>query len=84
MKLKIKSTKKHINRGIPASNSSCPIALAFKDVGFNHAYVDADNIELSTARGSHLSIKTPALVKKFIERFDDGKVVKPTVFTFSI
>ena len=86
--MKIKVTEKHIKNGTRKSINSCPIALALKSQGYKWAFVDADCIEAGKEKKTKTETiteveyyRSTAKVVNFIERFDAGKIVKPTEFT---
>ncbi len=73
--MKIKVIQKDINSGVPEDSSSCAIARALKRQGAR--YVRVDSIEIIAFGASWATSKR---LEKFIEDFDDGKKVKPTIF----
>jgi len=69
-------TEKHIKKGRPRSAAGCPIALAIKDMGFSHVSVNPDTAHIFNnlvMKGYRIS--NPG--KRFIQRFDAEKPVKP-------
>jgi hypothetical protein len=70
--MRVKVMQKHIREGRKQSTSTCAVALAIKErfkandvMVANMATIDGINYEL------------PEKVHKFIDRFDEGKSVKP-------
>lgn len=76
--MKIIVTATHIKRGIPRSETKCPIAHALHAVGFRGIEVRTRRIILRDRR----EVKLPARAKKFIATFDNYEPVKP--FSFNI
>ena len=85
--LTINVTKGNIHRGKMGSMTSCPTALAIKKLfpeqdiivtGFGvqvgPLYID----QYKTIPRKHFNLSKRMM--KFIERFDDGKEVSPTIF----
>ena len=78
--MRVRVTKKNILDGKPNSISSCPIALALKQLGKRNVGVDYD-----VAKWSGREATLPAKAQRFIERFDRGDdplTLKP--FTFNL
>ena len=75
----IKVTAKDIESGKREQSGFCPVALALRRT-FREARVWKDELWL----GSNRSIPTPRAAASFIERFDDGKKVKPMSFVVTI
>ena len=76
MKYKIEVTAKHIKEGKKKVGSSCPVALACRDVfqmsrimvGYVTLDIDSEKVNLSQK------------ATDFISRFDEGEKVKPFSF----
>lgn len=73
--IKVKVEQKHIDKGIKESPTFCPIALALRDLNIN-TYIGSDLLKMR-----HLTVLLPEEAVKFIEDFDDGKMVQPFEFT---
>lgn len=69
--MKVKVLKKHIVNGEPEDGSSCAVALALKDKGFNDVVVGTNEVLLD---GESYSIRRG---QRFITKFDAGLPVKP-------
>ena len=93
MKHTISVTQEDIDKGIHASPTICPVALALKRCNINNLYVGAYTIFIYYANpiyvGEHTiyvdyanPIDTPQNVQNFITSFDGGKSVQP--FTFEL
>jgi hypothetical protein len=75
-------TASHIKRGVSGDSSSCPVALALRGKKYTFISVN-DEIEFVNRSGSIVTVPSPKSVAKFIDRFDDGKKVKPFSFKLS-
>lgn len=73
--MKVRVLKKDIVRGVPINCSLCPVALALRRKSHRLVKVMWDTITVGTR-----SFRTPARVRRFIDRFDVGKPVKPFSF----
>lgn len=84
MKIEVKAVD--IRKGEPNRASYCPVALALKRAFPGARIVDVDRTAIhvdSYGKGDGCKWKdTPARVRKFIERFDAGDLVKPFSFRF--
>lgn len=81
--MKVEITKSLIKRGERASCVDCPVALAInKTFKLHHASVDNGCAMAVDKNNKTIYFKLPKKAKNFIERFDDGKRVKP--FTFEL
>lgn len=72
-------TQEHIDRGIPKSKCSCPIALALQELGCQTIAVDTDQISY-TENSEWVYWRTPAKTASFIFRFDNEMPVEPFSF----
>lgn len=77
--MKIKVTRKHIEQGERLETRSCPIALAFKDLGWGSVQVYTLKVYKKKKGKKYL---LPSSAIKFITKFDEGKTVRP--FTFEL
>ena len=77
--MKITVTKKDILEGTRASGKSCPIALACRRAG-----IDIGNGVGMCFIWADPQIDIPLKVSTFIEKFDDGKPVKPFSFHLKV
>ncbi len=80
----IKVRKKHIKLGHAHSFEFCPVALAvldaeFDDVSVSHWSINGNDLNDNNVRCHAV---TPRSVRRFINRFDKGKKVKPFNFRF--
>lgn len=74
--IKISITKAHIRDGVPGNECDCPIALALKDALLtNDVAVNPDGM-----RVNNRTFSADKKDRRFIERFDNGKPVKPYSF----
>lgn len=71
----IKVTQYHINKGIWQDSENCPIALACK----SECQI-MENLAFIKKNKGWAIYKLSKLAKKFIEDFDNGKLVKPQKF----
>ena len=77
--LRVNITWAHIRDGIPGSACDCPIALALKDSLLTDSVkVDSDGIYVNNRK---FDVDKKDL--KFIDRFDNGKRVRPYWFTLT-
>lgn len=74
--LHITVTRDHIKRGCKGSTMSCPIAIALKEALLTHDV----QVKPSDLRINQVSYGVPSSLKRFIERFDEGKIVRPLKF----
>lgn len=79
--LTVTVTADDIAEGEALSCSACPVALAIRRLGYPHARVDWG---YAMMRGYDARIELPPAAVKFIEDFDDGRVVHPFVFEFNV
>ena len=77
----VEVTQKHIDRGVKSSARTCPIALAFQDLGFKEARVGGQNA-YPDGLDSPKTIPLPYYAREFIANFDKGITVTP--FGFSV
>ena len=80
MKFKINVTQKHIDKG-ESSATSCPIALALLDAGYDRPWVICNSISFRNKQKEYVYISPTKKTNDFIDRFDDGLIVKPAIFT---
>lgn len=74
---KVSVTQEHIRKGSRHDCSSCPIALALKDMfPGRHVFVDI----ISMRVGRHNSYGHCDLTHEFMKDFDNGKPVEPFDF----
>lgn len=79
MRKLIEVKEKHIKNGLPCKSASCPIALALNDAGYQRVLVDTNVVRINS--GSYIGL--PTRVKRFIQKFDRHKPVKPFKFWFN-
>ena len=79
--LRIRVLKRHILRGKPMSECSCPIAHAVREVAPKHKRVSVGYETLQIAKKTYL---LPGIARTFIDRFDTGNTVKPITFTATL
>ena len=75
MKKEIQVRSDDIERGIPRNTEACPIALAAIRTGYGYACIGGN-----TLRTMWVIYELPRSARLFIERFDNGKPVKPFAF----
>jgi hypothetical protein len=78
--MKIKVQRRHIRDGVQWDWSACPIALAITEV----LGVGDVSVGQGVFRCGNTNFGTSRRAERFIERFDDGKAVKPFVFELKI
>ena len=80
--MKIEITQHDIDYGVRGEYSLCPIARAVKRKINGEVIVSGDHISIFTTDiiRKYSYYKLPQKAKDFMQRFDDGKKVKP--FTF--
>jgi hypothetical protein len=81
MKLRVEVKTKHIKKGKPQSIHSCPIALAFKDLGEKDIVVAGSYIRLQD--GGYM-IDLPRSANRFVRRFDKGQAVESFNFVVEV
>ena len=81
-KLKLKVTKRHIERGVPNDETQCPIAQCLIDQGADKIVVWEGTIAFSINE-MQFSFIPSAGALKFMNRFDNNLPVKPSTFTAS-
>lgn len=80
MKVGVIVTQNHIKRGRRNNSNYCPIALALKEtLGLKTVSV-SDGVRFGGGYEG-LRVRLPLKARKFIEAFDDKKLVKPFSFT---
>ncbi len=79
--MKIQVTKECIEKGQRKSKSCCPIALALKEAGYRLPLVGS-RVATFRIAGTELRQRVflPAGARDFVEAFDSGLDVEPTVF----
>jgi len=76
MRVKVRIKRSHIKNGRRGSHSTCPYALAIRDIGGTN--IDADGKYLTfTYKREHIARVHTKKVCLFIRNFDDGVPVKP-------
>ena len=76
----IKVTQEYIDKGKLGSIQYCPIALAVKDQTDSNCSVFDDHLNIYSNFGRPGCYWLPTRARKFINRFDDRKPVKPFNF----
>jgi len=84
MKTKFRLLKKDIRAGQPKDALACPLALCLSRALDRSVSVAEDLIEVTSLGDATVSAKTPKKLRRFIERFDAGKAVKPFKFTLKL
>lgn len=83
-KILVKVEQKHINLGLRGNCSSCPIALAIKEINQSKfvsiGYKDASIYFLE--RDDTYTFDLPRAARRFINRFDKDVYVKAKPFNF--
>lgn len=79
MKVKVEVKAKHIKAGLPENFRFCPIALAVKDKGFQRPYVTVE-VSAYDKEDNPVVASLPLKALNFIDKFDEGKKVKPFSF----
>lgn len=74
IRLHVIVTEADIQRGRRANGSACPVARALRRVGLNPVWVDETEI-LDGDEGDRIGTP-PAVVKRFIARFDDEETLR--------
>lgn len=77
--IRVRVTKKDIERGEPMDCYLCPLARALRRYGFKKAVVGPDSVWLGARE-----VLMPKAACTFTERFDEGKPVEPFSFTLRI
>jgi hypothetical protein len=80
-KVAVEVTSGGIKLGVKESAGKCPIARALKYLKFGKVGIDGEFADF-TYKGVKYNAALPKAAQKFIERFDEGRTVKP--FTFSL
>ena len=84
----INVTQEHINQGWRKSCRRCPVALAIQEVIRDKVIIVSQRIYIYKDKEAYdlskweLILEYPAIVKTFIDTFDDGGLVEP--FSFEI
>jgi hypothetical protein len=79
--MKIEVTQQHIDKGLRASCSLDPVALALAGVGFKQPWVSPDHIAWRRDNKDY-SVPTPPAVLDFLKLWDNGGTLFP--FTFDL
>lgn len=76
--VKVNVTQKHIKMGIPNEGASCPIACALQEL-YPDAEIDVEGtrVIVTPPTPAQMTFTLAGNARKFIDRFDDGKSVKP-------
>lgn len=86
MILNLKVEQKYIDKGVPKTCYSCPIALTFKDQYLKYRFVQVDLHQISIAENEtserEYEAKLPNDAVQFIKKFDAREFVEP--FEFSL
>jgi hypothetical protein len=79
--MKISVTQEHIEKGKRFSCFYCPVALAIRNKNFTEVLVNFEKLRIidPTSRTVYY-LPCSQSVKKFIHKFDLGKLVKPFNF----
>lgn len=77
---RVRVTEDHIERGTPLNPYSCPIALALSEIRPRRRRKIVAGY--SSIRFGKEQYDTPPDARAFMDRFDDGKAVRP--FTFEL
>ena len=80
--MKITVTKEDIRKGKIGRQKSCPIALAILRSGLKFGWYGVD-VDMVYLKGLD-EIELPSKATKFIDLFDEGKIVKPFSFNLPI
>lgn len=80
--IEVSVTETRIAKGRPGCEYACPIALALRGAGFRKAEVDDYNVWFDGMLDSGRTGFLPSPARRFVERFDLGKSVRP--FTFKL
>ena len=78
--MKIKVEQKHIDQGITKSTDCCPVALAFKDAGFNGVHVMSFGTYVDKGDMDERFWFHSAEASEFIANFDNERRVRPFEF----
>lgn len=79
----IEVTQSCIDEGRKDNAASCPVALAFHNIGYEDVCIDPFlDILLYDKNGKERSLIMTKKASDFILRFDEGKKVTPKRFTF--
>ena len=81
MKHRVSVEQKHIDRGVPSTDSLCPIALAMGSLGLKEVSVSGGMVwYISENYDNVFKCVLPKEAKQFMHDFDDRKEVKPFIF----
>ena len=80
--IEVSVTETRIAKGRPGCGYACPIALALRGAGFRKAEVYGYKVWFDGRRDSGRTRLLPSPARRFVERFDSGKSVRP--FTFKL
>ena len=80
--IEVSVTETRIAKGRPGCEYVCPIALALHGAGFRKAEVDEYKVWFDGMLDSYRTSLLPSPARRFVERFDLGKSVRP--FTFKL
>jgi hypothetical protein len=76
--IRVVVTAEQIQRGQPGCGE-CPVALAFRDLGFPRVSVGTNDIVIFFG-ATPVSVKLPPIVRDFILDWDSGYQVSPLTF----
>ena len=82
-RLKITVRRKHIRKGDPQDDGSCPIALALIDKGYCSPSVGSETTFYTDGDKRYTS-NLPRSARRFVSSFDAGRKVKPFSFFLNI
>lgn len=75
--MRVKVLASDIEKGTPISCSMCPIARAVKRM-VKHTRVRVTDSFITVGAKTY---RTPAIARRFVDRYDMGKTVKPITFS---
>ena len=90
VKVKVKVTQDHINRGEPGDCGNCPVALAIKDtLHFPDSLIAVaeahePTVYIRTKENKRLSLILPVEALRFILNFDNNNPSKTKPFEFEL
>lgn len=89
--MKIAVEKRHIDKGLPQTCDSCPIALAVREKLGRYAYVDCGEVHVypTSERPYDLTMyeavyELPEKAIDFYKMFDDHEDVEPLEFSMNL
>ena len=78
--MRIKVEQKHIDKGVPMGQDSCPVALALKDKGFRDIRVMSFGTYVNSGYDDERFWFHSAETSEFISNFDNKRPVRPFGF----